>query len=373
MKNFQWPIWPKYDSKDKNSIIKVLSSNRIYNGNNVQRFESSFKNFNKSKYAVCIGNGTQGLHLALASLNIGDGDEVIVTNFSWISSASCILMQGATPVFCDIEKEYFGLDPIQIKKKISSKTKAIIVVHMFGVICKIDEIHDIAKKNNLYLIEDCSHSHGAKFKKKYSGNFGDIGVFSLHQRKNIPSGEGGIIVTKHKRVAKKIYQLRSFGAKELSYNYRMSEFSAVLAKNALKKLNKENEIRNKNASYLKSQLKKLDCFKFLEPNRDRNCVYYKFIFYFKEKIIKKRRKDFIDYLNKIGIPVAFVYRPLNEHSHFNIHNNNIKNKKFPITNKFADFNLMQIDINSLTKKKHLNYFILKTEEFLKKNDNTFFN
>ena len=249
-KNINWPIWPKYDSNCKKIITEVIKSNQIFNGPKVSKFEKEFKKYNKSKFAIAVGNGTQGLHLALSSLNIGQNDEVITTNFSWISTASCILMQRAKPIFCDIESKFLGIDPEQIIKKITKKTKAIIIVHMYGLICDIEKILKIGKKYKIKIIEDASHAHGSSYKGIKAGNFGDIGVFSLHQRKNIPSGEGGIIVCKNKKIASNLYKLRSFGHKELSYNYRMNEFSAVLASYYLKKIDIENKTRMKNAVYL---------------------------------------------------------------------------------------------------------------------------
>ena len=145
---------------------------------------------------------------------------------------------------------------MKLKRKLP-KNKSIIVVHMYGIICKIKEIKKIAKKYRLKIIEDASHAHGATLNGNKAGNFGDIGIFSLHQRKNIPSGEGGIIVCKNKKIANTIYKLRSFGHPELSYNYRMSEFSAVLALYFLKKIDKENNTRQKNAEYLIRKLKKM--------------------------------------------------------------------------------------------------------------------
>ena len=360
-----WPVWPKYDSECVNLVKKIIKSNKIFNGPKVKEFEKSFKKYNNSNYAVAVGNGTQGLHLALSAFNVGYNDEVIVTNFSWISSASCILMQRAKPVFCDIEKNYLGIDPEEIEKKITKKTKAIIVVHMYGIICKIDKIVKIAKKYKLKLIEDASHAHGASHKSIKSGNFGDIGVFSLHQRKNIPSGEGGIVVCKNKEIAKKIFKLRSFGHAELSYNYRMSEFSAILASYYLKKLDRENLIRKKKINYLIAKLNNKK-FKFFYPDNDRVSSFYKLIIYFNFKISLNL---ILKLATKSKIPFSKVYQPLNEHSNFkkkNLEKLNIfsfeKKQFFPISNFFSKKKLLQIDINSLTTKKYLDTLI----EFLKR-------
>lgn len=360
-KKIKWPLWPRYDKKCETLVSKVVKANRIFNGPKVKEFEKKFQKFNDSNFAVAVGNGTQALHLALAAINVNHNDEVIVTNFSWISSASCILMQRARPVFCDIEKSTLGIDPDEIEKKITKKTKAIIVVHMYGIICKIKEIKKIAKKYRLKIIEDASHAHGATLNGNKAGNFGDIGIFSLHQRKNIPSGEGGIIVCKNKKIANTIYKLRSFGHPELSYNYRMSEFSAVLALYFLKKIDKENNTRQKNAEYLIRKLKKNKNIKFYYPDKNRKSSFYKLIinFNFKKKI---NLNYIVKKLNKTNIPVSRVYQPLNIHSHFNKKNlkklninADTNSIKYPVTYQVYNYKLLQIDINSLTKLHHLDY------------------
>ncbi len=362
-KNFKWPQWPQYNKICERLVSEVVKSNRIFNGPKVKEFEKNFRKYNGSNFAVAVGNGTQALHLALAAANIGHNDEVIVTNFSWISSASCILMQRAKPVFCDIENSTLGINPDEIERKITKKTKAIIVVHMFGIICKIKEIKKIAKKYNIILIEDASHAHGATLNGKKAGNFGHIGIFSLHQRKNIPSGEGGVIVCKNKKFANSIYKMRSFGHSELSYNYRMSEFSAVLASYFLKKVDEENIIRKKNADYLIRKLKNNKKIKFIYPDKNRKSSFYKLIMSF--NLNRKIKLDnIVNRLNKINLPVSRVYLPLNIHSNFNRKNLkklNIKqdktSNKFPITSHAYNNKLLQIDINSLTKSYHLNYLV----------------
>ena len=160
-------------------MFKVIG---FFAGKKVLEFESKFKDFTNSKYAVAVGNATQGLHLSLAALNIGKGDEVITTPFSFISSASSILMQNAIPIFVDCISETLSPNFNEIEKKITNRTKAIILVHPFGYSFRADEIKKLCKKYNLYFIEDASHAHGLIYKKKHAGTFGDIGVFSLHQR-----------------------------------------------------------------------------------------------------------------------------------------------------------------------------------------------
>jgi len=386
MKKFKWSKWPNYSNNEKKAIVRVLKSNQITSKNEVEKFENEFKNYIKIKYAKCVGNATQGLHLALASLNVGVGDEVIVTNFSWVSTASCILMQNAVPVFCDIENRSFGIDVKKLEDKITSKTKAIIYVHMYGFICNVIELLKISKKYKIPLIEDASHAQGSKFNKIKAGNFSKIAVFSLHQRKNLPAGEGCVIVTNSKKIDKKIYHLRSFGAKELSYNYRMTEFCAAIGRERLKKLDKENKLRNKYACHIFNKCNNLYGISFLKPNNNSFSCYHKLIIQYDFNYFKKDINFFLKFLKKNGVPAEKVYKPLNTHPHFNpeekfnrgvswkwkLYSNNnklpLKMKKlnFEVTNLYSKKILLQISLDPPIKKKDLNYFCEKIIKYSNK-------
>ena len=165
MDSLTWNKWPVFNKRHQLAVKEVIESNQLFAADKVKEFEKAYSNYISSEYTLGICNATQGLQLSLHSLGIGYGDEVIVTPYSWISSASCVLMQGAIPRFVDIESDSFGLSPESIKKNINSRTKAVILVHMFGYPAKIHEIQDICNSNSIYLIEDASHCHGAKFKK----------------------------------------------------------------------------------------------------------------------------------------------------------------------------------------------------------------
>ena len=377
MKNIQWPSWPKYTKKDVTAVTKVVKSNQIFSAKEVKKFENQFSKFNKSKFVKAVGNATQGLHLALSALEIGYGDEVIVTNYSWISTASCILMQNAKPIFVDIELDTLGAEPQEIEKAITKKTKAIIVVHMFGNPCKIDQIKKIADKNNIYLIEDASHAHGAEFNKKKIGNFSDIAVFSCHQRKNLSAGEGGLVISKNKLLDNRIYKLRSFGEKKLSYNYRMTEFCAAIGQNSLKKLNSENIYRTKNVKFLLKKFTFEKYFKIVLPQKNCKPTFHKLPLIYEYKYFKKKINFFIKYMNDAGIPFTHAYTPLSHHSNFNIKKN--KNKSFPNINldykKQKNFiNTFDICYNRLTElsihrpvsEYHLKFLLTNLKNYIKK-------
>ena len=279
-KQFSWPEWPIFFNEEQKKIKEVLKTNILFNGRETKQLELEFSKYNNSKYVKVVGNATQGLHLSLAALGIGVGDEVIVTNYSWISTASCILMQNAIPVFVDIEPKNLSIDLNQIEKKINSKTKAIIFVHMFGYITDPYKLIRLAKKYKLKLIEDASHAHGASYQNKKAGNFGDIAVLSMQQRKNLCCGDGGLVVCKNKKLYQKIYNLRAFGDKELSYNYRINEIAAGIARIRLKRLDHENKMRNKIAKKIREKFTNIEGFRVMEPTKSSYAVYYKLIIFY---------------------------------------------------------------------------------------------
>jgi len=311
----EWPKWPNYGEGERSAVERVIRSNQLFAASEVQKFEKKYSDFIKSQYALGLGNATQGLHLALASINVGAGDEVIVTPYSWISSASCILMQNAVPIFCDIEKDSLGIDPEKVEEKISKRTKAIIVVHMFGYPARITEILKVANKHDIHVIEDASHAHGAQVDGKMCGSFGKISVFSLHQRKALSVGDGGVVCTNDKKIYEKIYRLRSFGHNELSYNYRMTEFAAAIGLEGLKKIDNDNNIRQKNALMLKKLLSKSEKIKVRTVNKNEKGVYYSVLLELIAPIVDQDIK--ILKLNELGVPIRKTWTPLHLHPHFN--------------------------------------------------------
>ena len=375
IKKISWPEWPIFFREEEKKIKEVINTNILFNGNETKKLESEFAKYNNSKYVCAVGNATQGLHLALAALDIGVSDEVIVTNYSWISTASCILMQNAIPIFVDIEQETLSLDISKIEKKINKKTKAIIYFNMFGYMTNIDPLKKIAKKYNLKLVEDASHAQGASFKNVKAGNFGDISVISMQQRKNLPCGDGGLVLSKNKSIHNRIYNLRSFGSRELSYNYRIGEIEAGIARVRLKKLDKENKLRNKIVKKIKSNLAEISGIKIMEPINYSYPVYYKLILFYDYNFFKKDLNFFIKKMNSIDIPLSKTYSPLNLHPNFNLSyiparglpwTKPFTKKKFlikmgvtklPISEEISFKKVCQLNIPPYLKKYHINFFV----------------
>ena len=228
---------PKISQKAKNKVIEVFDSGMLIQGKQVEKFENRIAKYLGVKHSICVSNGTASLHLSLLALGIGLGDEVIIPAFSYIATANVVEMVGARPVFIDIDLSTFNIDITKIENAITNKTKAIIPVHEFGLAADISDIINIAKKYELYVIEDAACALGAKENDQYVGSYGQFGSFSFHPRKAITSGEGGVVTTNVDQLAKEIRILRNHGIEiingktdfvRVGFNYRMTDFQAAL-------------------------------------------------------------------------------------------------------------------------------------------------
>ncbi len=234
------------DNSEISAVEKVLRSGWLVQGNNVKAFEQKISEFLGVKYAVAVSSGTAALHLALLSIGITEGDEVIIPDFTFPATANAVILCGAKPVFVDINIDTYNIDISKIEDKITSKTKAIIPVHQFGMAADMVEIKKIAGKYSVIVVEDAACALGAKTEEGYCGTLGEIGCFSFHPRKIITTGEGGIVVTNNQELAEKIKILRNHGIKRDNektdfvypgFNYRMTDFQAAIGINQLKKIN----------------------------------------------------------------------------------------------------------------------------------------
>jgi len=247
------------DGDSIKAVSDVLKSGQLAEGPIVQKFERVFADYVGTKYAIAVNSGTAALHVALLASGIGPGDEVVTTPFTFIASANCCLFCGAVPIFADIDGKTFNIAPSLIEKKITTKTKAIIVVHLYGQSCDMDEILYICRKNDLVLIEDACQAHGAEYDGCKTGSFG-IGCFSFYPTKNMTTGEGGMLTTDDEGVAKKAKAIRNHGRSQqyvhdvLGYNFRMTDIAAALGICQLNNLDKANKKRMENAIFLSSRI-----------------------------------------------------------------------------------------------------------------------
>jgi dTDP-4-amino-4,6-dideoxygalactose transaminase len=316
--------------EEKKRVHKVLeegvlsgfiakASDNFLGGKQVREFEELVKEYFNISYAVAVNSATAGLHIALAACGIGPGDEVIVTPYTMSASATAILMQNAIPVFCDIEENYFCIDPKKIETCITSRTKAIVVVHLFGHPAQMDEILSIAKRYNLYIIEDCAQSPGAIYKDKLVGTISDIGVFSLNQHKTITSGEGGFAITNNKELALRMQLVRNHGevvtcdmkiediTNIVGFNYRMTELEAAVSIGQFKRLDFLNEHRIMLAEYLTEGLSKFNGLILPKKEEFSKHVYFVYPIRFDEEKIGVSRNIFVKALQAEGIPFGSGY------------------------------------------------------------------
>lgn len=368
-----WPKWPNYGQNEIQAVERVIKSNQLFAAKEVKAFEEEFSLFLGIRHSIGVGNATQGLHVALAAAGVGLGDEVIVTNCSWISTASCILMQNAVPIFIDIEKDTLGIDPALLSRALSPRTKAIIAAHILGYPSRIDEIRRFANENNLLLIEDASHAPGAQLANKKIGTFGDISVFSLHQRKAISTGDGGMICTNNEDYAEKMRRLRSFGDNELSYNYRMTEFSAALGRVGLAKLERDNAHRRSCATYLSTLFAQHQGARVRLTRESEIGVYYAIAL--EVNLNDEMSGMVLQKLTDLGVPMRKLFSPLNLHPHFSNnpyparglpwrqpdYNGHMKNMKyseldFPVSYEYCNGRVLELYTHPGTDPTHLDAF-----------------
>jgi perosamine synthetase len=247
---------PAIGDEEIEAVTRVLRSGYLAQGSEVAGFERDFADYIGVKHAVAVVNGTVALDLALKAIGIGPGDEVVTTPFTFIATANSIYYQGAKPVFADIDPRTYNLDPESALEAISHKTKAILVVHLYGQPADMEALWEIAEDHKLLLVEDSAQAHGALFMDRKAGSLGDVSIFSFYATKNMTTGEGGMILTDSDEVAERARLMRDHGQtskylhEELGYNYRLTDIQAALGRAQLRRLDALNEKRIFNAAHL---------------------------------------------------------------------------------------------------------------------------
>ena len=322
---------PDISESDKLAVMNALNSRMLTDGPQLRKFERKFAKYTGSKYAVGVSNGTAALHLALKALGLKKGDEVIIPNITFVATANSVLLTGATPVLVDVNYDDMNISLDSIKQNITSKTKAILPVHIAGKICKMTQIKKIAKKNNLLLIEDCAHAIGTKLNNKHAGTFGSIGCFSFYPTKNFTTIEGGMVITNSKRIAEYVTSARSHGlTRSLAdryskgkpwdydiinpgFNYRLDEIRASLGLSQLKRINSLNSKRFLASKYYSKQLEEIPGIITPEIFRNKEHTYHLYIIRIKNEFGQNRDVVFKE-LKKVGIHVSLHYKPLHRFS-----------------------------------------------------------
>jgi len=257
---------PDIGKDEIQAVTETMKSGWVTQGKKVEEFEQSFAQYCGVKHGVAVNTGTAALHIALAALDIKEGDEVITTPLSCVATTNPILYLNAKPVFADVDPLTLNIDPTLIEKRITHRTRAMLPVHLFGHPVDLDPLMEVAEKHGLYVVEDAAESHGAKYKDKTVGSFGDVSCFSFYADKHITTIEGGMALTNDSELADKMRLLRSFGMHKdkkffhpiLGYNYKMPDINASIGLVQLQKLDNYIAKRRKNAVYLNKKLSDLN-------------------------------------------------------------------------------------------------------------------
>ncbi|HNZ26107.1 MAG TPA: DegT/DnrJ/EryC1/StrS family aminotransferase [Spirochaetota bacterium] len=310
---------PYLNGNEKDYVLEALQSGWISSsGKYIKLFEEKFAEYCGAKYAVCVINGTMALHLALVSLGVGKGDEVIIPDFTMIASAFAVCYTGAKPVFVDADKKTWNINADLIEEKITEKTKAIMPVSIFGNPCDYDKINRIAQKYNLLIIEDAAESVGAEFKRIKTGALADITAFSFFANKNLTTGEGGMITTNseefydkaryYKNLCFPLDGNRNYIHNDVGYNYRMSNIHAAIGLAQVEKADYYKELRIKNGNLYKKYLSEIEGIVLQETTRDSLNVYWMNGLSIEEDKYGRTRDELINHLNnnKIDTRLFFV-------------------------------------------------------------------
>lgn len=348
------PLIGKEEISAVTSILKngVLTSAANQGGKHVQNFEKSVASFVKSKYVVAVNSGTSALQAALYALDIKNGDEVLVPSFTFVATANAVISTGAKPIFVDILKENYTIDPYELEKKITKKTRAIIPVHLYGNMADVDSLNEISKKYNIPIIEDSAQSLGSMYKGKHSGTFFEMGCYSMYPAKVMTAGEGGFVVTDNKKLKDRLLMIRNHGmihgydTKIFGLNLRLPEINAAIATVQMKKLPNFLKIRKQNAELLTKLLSDL---KITLPrqrkNENVNWYLYTIALEKRDKLLKK--------LNEKGIGAASYYpTPVHKTPFYKL------DTKLPVTD-WASSHVLSLPIHPKVTQKNIE-FIVKT-------------
>jgi len=331
---------PSLGEEELSNVIEAVKSGWISSkGKFIEEFEQNFAEYCDRKYGVATSNGTVALHLALKALGITKGDEVIVPDLTFVAVANTVTYCNAKPVFVDSHPEYWCMNPEKIAEKITQRTKAIIPVHLYGHPCDMDAILGIAENHNLYIIEDAAEAHGAEYKGKKVGCFGDISCFSFYGNKIITTGEGGMCLTNNENLAEKMKILRDHGMNpnrrywydEIGFNYRMTNLQAAVGVAQLKKLDEFVDKKREIAKWYEEGLKELEEKELITLHPETSwakCVYWMYSILV-EDTFGMGRDDLIKRLEMEGIETRPFFYPMHLLSVYK------NNERFPFAEEIS--------------------------------------
>ena len=339
----------------------LIKNSSFIGGNEINKFEKNFAKFTRSKYCITVGNGTDALEIAVKSLNLKKGSEIIVPVNTWISTAEAVVNNGYKLVFCDIDLKDYSVSLKDLSKKINSKTSAVIIVHLYGNPSDMPKIKKIIKKKNIKIIEDCAQAHGSRINNKHVGTFGDIGTFSFFPGKNLGAfGDGGAIVTNSKKIHDYCKRMRGHGAlikydhKFSGRNSRLDTLQAAVLNIKLKHYNKTLKLRKSLADIYFKKLNRIKQIKVFELNKN-------FTYSFHQFVIKTSKRDKLKHFlskNKIDTMIHYPYM-LNELNFFPI------GKKL-VNSRNLGKKILSLPISEEHSKKEISYVAKKITDFFAK-------
>jgi perosamine synthetase len=362
----KFPAYEPWISNDDKQIVnKTLDQTMLTFGPQLEKFEADFSKYTKAKYAVAVSNCTAALHLSLKALGIKENDEVIIPDLTFVADANAILACNAKPVIVDINKNDFFLSISNLKKNITKKTKAVIPVHIYGQVCNINEVLDVAKANNLKVVEDCAHAIGTFHKSKHVGTIGNTGCFSFYPTKNITTAEGGMVITNSKNIADKVRQLRSHGMLkslksrytggypwvfdilEPGYNYRLDEIRCALGISQLRRVTKINKMRKAAALYYNSKLHNISGIVLPDMVSDKSHSYHLYTIRI-TKSFGMSRNQLFKKLKQAGIRTTVYWMPVHK---FTAYNKYVKKSNVITTSKIYD-EILSLPLFPNISKRH---------------------
>lgn len=361
---------PIIDQEEIDAVVAVMKSGMIAQGPETAKLEQKFAEYCGVKYAVAFNSGTAAIHAGLYALGLKEGDEVITTPFTFVATANPILMLCGKVIFADISEKDFNIDTVEIEKKITPRTKAIIPVDLYGQLCDYDKLEKIAKKYDLKILEDACQAVGAENNGVKAGTFGDVAAFSLYATKNIMCGEGGLITTNSDVIAEKCKMFRHHGQSEakryeyldLGYNYRLTDICAAIGVKQLAKADTFNQKRIENAKKLAEGLMGIEGIILPKTKEGSKHVFHQFTIRITEEF-GATREDLQNFLSAQGIGTGIYYpKPLHMHEHFKRLGYN--EGDFPVAEKMAQ-EVLSLPVHPSLTDLELTIIITAIKEFSK--------
>jgi len=355
---------PNLNGNEQKYVAECIETGWISSkGKFVTQFEEDFSSYIHAEHGVAVSNGTTAVHLALSALDIGPEDEVILPTFTMIAAANAVKYTGATPVLSDSEKKTWNIDPQDIEKKITDKTKAIIVVHLYGHPAYMDSIIRLARRYHIHIIEDAAEAHGAEYKGRKVGAIGDIGCFSFYANKIITTGEGGMLVTNDDEIAEKARKLRdqSYDTTQrkwlihdgIGFNYRMTNLQAAVGVAQLERIDEFVRIHRENAAYYNSLLKDVGGISLPPEEPWARNVYWMYTVLVNEGLFGLSRDDLMNRLETFGIDTRAAFYPIHMQPPYR---NEFKGNAFPIAQKLAEEGI-NLPSGNTTTKDQIDYVV----------------